>query len=115
MDDDPAGDMSHDRVDNNHNGLVDMDDPLQDGDQNPGFLDDNNNGVDDEDGNARGEQEYYACFHDIIAPGDVRHPDGDGHVPLNIEILQRSYAFAETYAQDFILVDYQIRNIGPDC
>ena len=113
VDEDPAGDISHDRIDNDHDGLVDMDDPDYDGDLNPGFLDDDNDGRDDEDGNARGAQEYYAAMHDIIPLSAVRNPDGDGHIPLNIEILQRSYAFPEAYAQDFILVDYLIRNIGP--
>jgi len=112
IDDDPAGDISHDRIDNNNNGLVDMDDPTYDGDLNVGFLDDNNNGADDEDGNARGEQEYYAAYHDDIDLAHVQAPDADGHVPLHVEILQRSYAFAEAYAQDYILVDYRIRNIG---
>lgn len=112
IDEDPAGDISHDRIDNDHDGLVDMDDPDYDGDLNVGFLDDDNDGRDDEDGNARGAQEYFAVMHDIIDNGHVRHPDSDHHIPLNIEILQRSYAFPEAYAQDFILVDYLIRNVG---
>ncbi|HEY3296310.1 MAG TPA: hypothetical protein VGL38_12860 [bacterium] len=112
VDEDPAGDISHDRIDNDHDGLVDMDDPDYDGDLNVGFLDDDNDGHDDEDGNARGAQEYFCAYHDIIDLNHVRHPDGDGHTPLNIEILQRSYAFPEAYAQDFILVDYLIRNVG---
>jgi hypothetical protein len=112
VDEDPAGDISHDRIDNDHDGLVDMDDPDYDGDLAVGMLDDDGDGRDDEDGVARGAQEYYAAFHDNIAASYVRNPDSDGHVPLRVEMLQRSYAFPEAYAGDFILVDYLIRNVG---
>ncbi|UCD63266.1 MAG: hypothetical protein JSW34_11015 [Candidatus Zixiibacteriota bacterium] len=38
--------------------------------------------------------------------------DGRGHIPLNIEVTQRSYAWSYAYAEDFILFDYEIKNIG---
>ncbi len=38
--------------------------------------------------------------------------DGRPHIPLNIEITQRSYAWSYEYAEDFILFDYSIKNIG---
>lgn len=38
--------------------------------------------------------------------------DGRPHQPLGIEVTQRSYSWSYDYAQDFILFDYSIRNIG---
>jgi hypothetical protein len=38
--------------------------------------------------------------------------DGRPHVPLNLMITQSSYSWSADYAQDFILIDYSIQNIG---
>lgn len=38
--------------------------------------------------------------------------DGRPHIPLNIEVTQRSYAWSYEYAEDFILFDYSVKNIG---
>ncbi|MCP4705644.1 MAG: hypothetical protein GY865_13675, partial [candidate division Zixibacteria bacterium] len=38
--------------------------------------------------------------------------DGRPHIPLNIEIKQNSYAWSYSYAEDFILFDLAIKNIG---
>jgi hypothetical protein len=38
--------------------------------------------------------------------------DGRQHRPLNIKVSQRSMAWSYDYADDFILFDYQIQNIG---
>lgn len=54
VDEDPAGDMARDYVDNDFDGLVDMEDSDNDGDCCPGFPDDDGDGLDDEDGVARG-------------------------------------------------------------
>jgi hypothetical protein len=113
VDEDPAGDISHDYIDNDNDGLVDMADPDYDGDLNPGFLDDDNDGRADEDGIARGAQEYFCVYQDDIEPSYVGSPDPTGHTPMKIMMLQRTYAFPEAYAGDFILVDYRIRNFGP--
>ncbi len=112
IDEDPAGDISSDYIDNDFDGLVDAADPDNDGDQNVGFPDDDNDGAADEDGVARGGQEYYTVYHDDIPLSFVGSPDNDGHTPLHIQMLQRSYAFPEQYAGDFILIDYRIRNVG---
>ncbi|MFZ5433286.1 MAG: hypothetical protein ACOZB3_05875 [Calditrichota bacterium] len=112
IDEDPAGDMSADRVDNDFDGLVDLADPDFDGDLNVGFNDDDGDGEADEDGVARGVQEYYTVFQDDIEASFVGNPDNDGHTPLRIEVSQRSYAFPEDYASEFILLDYRIRNFG---
>jgi hypothetical protein len=112
IDEDPAGDMSSDYVDNDFDGLYDLEDPDLDGDCCPGLLDDDGDGLDDEDGVARGTQEYFAVMQDNIEQTYVSSPDGP-HNPLNIIVSQRTYAFPEAYAADFILLDYRIRNVGP--
>ncbi|MBK8129942.1 MAG: hypothetical protein IPK53_13895 [bacterium] len=113
IDEDPAGDMARDFVDNDADGQVDAEDADNDGDCCPGFFDDDGDGADDEDGNARGVQEYYAVFTDDIQDDFVSSPDVDGHTPLGIVVTQRTYAFPEAYAGDFILLDYRIRNVSP--
>ncbi len=34
------------------------------------------------------------------------------HIPLGIKVTQKSYAWSYNYAQDFILIDYEIENIA---
>ena len=119
IDEDPAGDISHDFIDNDFDGYVDMDDEYPpddqskwyDGDAVPGSNDDDGDGLEDEDGNARGTQEYFCAYDDSDPAGSV-NPDHDGHTPLNVMVLQRTYAWGEAYAGAFILVDLIIRNIG---
>ncbi|RPH96616.1 hypothetical protein EHM69_00835 [candidate division KSB1 bacterium] len=114
IDEDPAGDISRDWVDNDFDGLVDMDDPDYDGDQAVGSDDDDGDGEFDEDGVARGVQEYYCVFQDDIELNYVGNPNpSDGHTPLRLEVLQRTYAFPEAYAAEFILIDYRIRSANP--
>lgn len=38
--------------------------------------------------------------------------DNRNHKPLNIRITQTSYSWAYRYAEDFIIIDYAIRNLG---
>ncbi len=111
IDEDPAGDISRDYLDNDFDGLVDSDDPDFDGDAVPGSADDDGDGLIDEDGVARGTQEYY-CVYDDRSINEVQSPDGDGHTPLNVVVLQRTYAWGEEYAGSFILVDLIVRNVG---
>jgi len=111
IDEDPAGDISHDFIDNDHDGLVDMDDLDYDGDAVPGSLDDDGDGRFDEDGSARGTQEYYTVYDDRDKT-QVQSADPDGHTPLNVMVLQRTYAWGEAYAGEFILVDLVVRNVG---
>ncbi len=62
------------------------------------------------------EEDYIAQYTDTIIAGandqsqDVI--DGRPHQPLNIAIEQRSYAWSYDYAEDFVLFDYEVRNIG---
>lgn len=111
IDEDPAGDISNDYIDNDFDGLVDGDDPDYDGDLVPGSNDDDGDGEIDEDGVARGTQEFF-CVYDDHDVGEVQSPDTDGHTPLDIQVLQRTYAWGEAYAGSFILIDLTVRNIG---
>ncbi|MFH1009908.1 MAG: hypothetical protein V1784_01575, partial [bacterium] len=112
VDEDPPGDISADYIDNDFDGLVDLDDPDFDGDAVPGSLDDDGDGLLDEDGVARGAQEYFCVYQDDIEAAYVGSPDADGHTPLKIQVSQRTYAYPEAYAAEFILLDFRIRNIG---
>lgn len=111
IDEDPAGDMSADFIDNDGDGKVDDDDDDNDGDVVPGSLDDDGDGRFDEDSNARGTQEYYTVYDDCDV-SQVQSADADGHTPLNVQVLQRTYAWGEAYASEFILMDLIVRNIG---
>ncbi len=113
IDEDPVGDISRDFTDNDSDGDVDVEDADNDGDCCPGLLDDDGDGLEDEDGVARGVQEYYAAYTDDVQDEFVSDPDVDGHTPLGVIVTQRTYAFPEDYAADFILLDYRIRNTSP--
>ncbi len=67
------------------------------------------------DTEAVSEQDFIAHYTDTVTnPRYVQNDpiDGRSHVPLNIEVTQRSYAWSYSYAQDFVLFDYSIKNIG---
>jgi hypothetical protein len=68
-----------------------------------------------DDINAVSEQDFIAVYTDTVtnptyAANDAT--DGRPHIPLNIEVTQRSYGWSYSYAADFILFDYSIKNIG---
>ncbi|MFZ5980245.1 MAG: hypothetical protein ACOYVF_06390 [Candidatus Zixiibacteriota bacterium] len=62
------------------------------------------------------EQDYISVYTDTFTSGVPAlcpdQIDGRPHIPLDIEITQRSYAWSYPYAEDFILFDYTIKNIG---
>ncbi len=61
------------------------------------------------------EQDYIATFSDTCTdcPGiRTDRLDSRPHKPLQIQVIQRSYAWSFAYSQDFILFDYTIQNIG---
>lgn len=61
------------------------------------------------------ELDLVATYTDtcVNCPGVGNDPaDGRPHRPLNIEVSQRSYSWSYAYAEDFVLFDYSIRNIG---
>jgi hypothetical protein len=58
------------------------------------------------------EEDYIMVYCDTATDGVDPDYFGRQHVPLNIEITQRSYAWSYAYAEDFILFDYTVHNIG---
>jgi hypothetical protein len=63
------------------------------------------------------EEDIIATYYDTVTLQTLVVPDatdGRPHHPLGLEITQRSYAWSFDYAQDFILIDYRIRNIGAE-
>ena len=64
------------------------------------------------------EQDYVAVYTDTFTTGVVglgQDPvDNRPHQPLFIEITQKSYAWSYPYAEDFVLFDYSIKNIGQE-
>ncbi len=61
------------------------------------------------------EQDFIATYWDtcLSCPGmTTDRIDFRSHRPLKIEVTQRSYAWSYQYAQNFVLFDYTIRNIG---
>ncbi|MDD5426475.1 MAG: hypothetical protein PHN52_08340, partial [candidate division Zixibacteria bacterium] len=66
--------------------------------------------------NAISEQDYISVYTDTFTTGvsglDNDVIDGRPHRPLYIEVTQRSFAWSYPYAEDFVLFDYAIKNIG---
>jgi len=58
------------------------------------------------------EEDFIAVYTDTLTDGVPNDFFGRPHVPLNIEVTQASYAWSYEYAEDFVLFDYQIKNIG---
>jgi len=58
------------------------------------------------------EEDFICVYTDTITDGVPADYFGRPHVPLNIEIHDASYAWSYSYAEDFVLFDYQIKNIG---
>jgi hypothetical protein len=67
------------------------------------------------DKNAVSEQDFISVYVDTVTdPACVINDPMDNrpHIPLNIEVTQRSYSWSYAYAEDFVLFDYAIKNIG---
>ncbi len=45
---------------------------------------------------------------------DVKAPLAAGHFPLGVEVTERSYAWSASYAADFIIYEFTIKNVGID-
>jgi hypothetical protein len=61
------------------------------------------------------EQDYIAVYYDTCHSCPGVTPDVISqrpHRPLNVEVTERSYAWSYSYAQDFVLFDYSIKNMG---
>ena len=60
-------------------------------------------------------EDYIAVFNDTCSTCPYGYSDEENHrhhIPLNIEVTQKSYAWMYDYAQDFVLLDYSIKNLG---
>lgn len=67
------------------------------------------------DPNAYSEEDILCRYTDTVTDPSLVSADpltNIAHRPLGIEVTQRSMAWSYEYADDFILFDYQIRNIG---
>lgn len=61
------------------------------------------------------EEDIIAKFADTLTDPsfvDIDPIDNREHQPLNVEVTQRTFAWSYPYADDFILFDFGIRNIG---
>ena len=68
-----------------------------------------------EDVKAYSEEDILINYTDTVTEASLvgRDPfDGRNHRPLGIEVDQRSMAWSYSYADDFILFDYVLKNIG---
>lgn len=65
---------------------------------------------------AYSEQDIICEYTDTLTDPrlvDVDNFTGRAHQPLGIKVTQRSMAWSYSYADDFILFDYRVENIGP--
>ena len=61
------------------------------------------------------EADYIAVYSDTLTDAQYvpQNPDeGRPHVPIGVQVVQKSYSWSYSYAEDFILLDFVIRNIG---
>ena len=59
------------------------------------------------------EQDFICVYSDTVLIGVSPDPnDNRPHIPLNMRIIQKSYAWSYEYAEDFVLIDWEIENIG---
>lgn len=65
---------------------------------------------------AYSEQDIICEYTDTLTDPSLVEPDnfsGRSHQPLGVKVTQRSMAWSYAYADDFVLFDYQVENIGP--
>lgn len=63
------------------------------------------------------EQDMIVTYYDTLASQGITGFDfveGRSHIPLNLKVEERSYQWSYDYADDFILLDYTITNIGDE-
>ncbi len=57
---------------------------------------------------ARSEEDTYTRYYDVQAPL------ASEHTPLGLEVIERTYAWSESFRDDFIIYEYTIKNVGID-
>lgn len=63
------------------------------------------------------EQDFISVYYDTCrnCPEMSSDPyDYSPHEPLGLQVIQRSYAWSYAYAQDIVLFDFDVRNIGDE-
>jgi hypothetical protein len=63
------------------------------------------------------EQDFIAVYSDTHTNQSYVTPDPNDqrqHIPLGIEVTQKSYAWSYEYAEDFVLFDFDIVNMNSD-
>ncbi|MEW5994775.1 MAG: hypothetical protein AB1744_10310, partial [Candidatus Zixiibacteriota bacterium] len=58
------------------------------------------------------EEDYVFVYTDTFTQGVANDYFGWPYRPLNIRVTQNSYAWSYSYAEDFVLFDYQVQNMG---
>jgi hypothetical protein len=61
------------------------------------------------------EQDFISAYTDTFTESGLTGEDpfdNRPHIPLGLELTQRSYAWSYEYAEDFIIFDFTIRNIN---
>lgn len=59
------------------------------------------------------EQDFICLYTDTVTSQPDTDPnDNREHIPLGVAIRQASYAWSYEYAEDFVLLDFKITNIG---
>lgn len=72
-------------------------------------FDDDGDGLIDEDFGQIGNQMMVATLYDNTRIAQERYPD---HTPLNLEIVQETYAWENDTTDDFVAFQFTIKNIG---
>jgi len=57
---------------------------------------------------ALSDQDTYTKYYDVVAP------QAADHFPLGLEIQERTFAWKSSYADDFIIYEYTVKNVGID-
>ena len=59
------------------------------------------------------EQDFIAVYSDTLVDAYLTPPvDGVTHEPLGIRVTQKSYAWSYSYAQDILIIDYEVENVA---
>lgn len=66
------------------------------------------------DPEAISDQDFLATYSDTLneQPYVINDFDGTIHRPLGIKVSQTSYSFSQAFAEDFILIDYEVENVA---
>ncbi len=67
------------------------------------------------DPGAVSEQDFIAVYYDTLTSPEYATSDpvdGRPHIPLNLQIMEMSYAWSDPRARDLVIFEYFIKNIG---